>query len=659
MLEYVSKEAFAAALDVAKTYFKGRIEKLDEKKGFTLEQDSLAPEVHNKVLSYFDNFKIKTEIDLDYMESMRRIEKHIAYIRKWCGTVNFKELIRRKRLEDIYINLDTYLIPASRHVCAEEKTALQPLEEAVLSSSEHILILGGPGAGKTTAMKKLLHLFVVANAPAFRANAFPVLIRLKDVDYASRHHNYIANEIARLFNFSMVSEIGPGVDKLAPSFQRTVNDIRMDAFLSYVEKLAPLVVLDGFDEIPSNAARSAVLQEIRAIADRPAGVRIIITCRTGEISWISEDFAEFEIAPLSWSQIEEFALKWLQEPAKCKNFINEIRESPFADVAIKPLTLAQLCALYERSGKIPEKPKTVYKRVVRLLLQEWDEQRGVNRKSGYSQFDVEEKQEFLSHLAYYFSVQLRKYTVTRDDLISAYSVIRRRFRLPEKECMVVVREIESHTGLFIQSGFETFEYSHKSLQEYLAAEYIVKMGKVLTSRELLPSIVSELAIAVSISSDSTNYLSQIVAQSFIGKDFPSVFYASFLNRLFSEKPEFGDSGDAHFLIVLLFSLWFCNGKLPRHQDLWSNQARFAFEGLNAKTLIDIREFFDHEVWKRLSGDLLDYFERKDYLIDGKKIVALEGGRYNYPHHIANYLVLPGTFVEDTLGGFQPASSRRQ
>ncbi len=46
-------------------------------------------------------------------------------------------------------------------------------------------------------------------------------------------------------------------------------------------------------------------------------------------------------------------------------FTEQIKKSPFADTAIRPLTIAHLCAIFERAGRIPDKPKTFYRKIVR------------------------------------------------------------------------------------------------------------------------------------------------------------------------------------------------------------------------------------------------------------------------------------------------------
>jgi predicted NACHT family NTPase len=69
-------------------------------------------------------------------------------------------------------------------------------------------------------------------------------------------------------------------------------------------------------------------------------------------------------------------MKWIRDQSAAERFLVELSKSPYADTAMKPLLLAHLCAIYERIGAIPEQPKVVYRKIVALLLEEWDQERG-------------------------------------------------------------------------------------------------------------------------------------------------------------------------------------------------------------------------------------------------------------------------------------------
>ena len=89
-----------------------------------------------------------------------------------------------------------------------------------------------------------------------------------------------------------------------------------------------------------------------------------------------EGFTAVEVAPLSATQVRDIASRWLPQP---EEFLEALAALPYRDVADRPLLLRQLLLLYKRYGFLPEQPAQVYKRVIRLLLEEWDAQRHVVR----------------------------------------------------------------------------------------------------------------------------------------------------------------------------------------------------------------------------------------------------------------------------------------
>lgn len=104
---------------------------------------------------------------------------------------------------------------------------------------------------------------------------------------------------------------------------------------------------------------------------------MIITSRSGEFQYSLNNTFEYEIKSLNNYQIESFIKKWLNNKKMASDMIKQLAKSPYSDTAIRPLTLAHLCAIYERNLKIPNKPKTLYRKIVNLLLEDWDLQRNV------------------------------------------------------------------------------------------------------------------------------------------------------------------------------------------------------------------------------------------------------------------------------------------
>ena len=217
--------------------------------------------------------------------------------------------------------------------------------------------------------------------------------------------------------------------------------------------------------------------------------------------------------------------------------LEELEKSPYSDTALRPLNLAHLCALFERNGEIPRKPKTVYRKIVNLLIEEWDEQRNIKRESKFSQFTLDRKFDFLCHLSYYLTAKLVKVFFTTELLKKCYEDICYKYELPSKEVSLVINELESFTGLFIKSGYDRFEFSHKSLQEYLAGEYLVKTNLLLVRKQFILEMPNELAVAISLSSNPSLFLATVLFElKQLGTS--SNFAFPLFERLLLEKPDF-------------------------------------------------------------------------------------------------------------------------
>ena len=262
----------------------------------------------------------------------------------------------------------------------------------------------------------------------------------------------------------------------------------------------------------------------------------------------------FEICALGPEQIADFSRKWLGDEKKAVSFLDQVGRSPFADSAIKPLTLAHLCAVFERVGSIPEKPKTVYRKILHLLLEDWDEQRSVKRKSRYSSFESDRKYEFLANLAYHLTVDCRSVVFSSRDIAGIYRKISQDFGLPKYEGAEVAKELESHTGLFVQCGFSEFEFAHKSLQEFLAAEFLVRLPSIPHDHQVLEKLPNELAIATTISSNPSLYLSELVLRRFLQFEMPESFLPTYVTRLLQERPDFKSEQTVIFALLALYSM---------------------------------------------------------------------------------------------------------
>ena len=492
------------------------------------------------------NEKLYGEIYIKYENAVESVEKHIAEIQRWANAIKFSDLTEKRTLNSIYIHLDTYLLPVKRHFTSQEKDNTLPLENAVLEGEEHCVLLGQPGAGKTTSLKKICN--VIIEDQNDEKYSCPILLRFRHLESVTSTTiiDHILEIIPIQFDFSGNKD---------SNYNSDIIKIKEETIISFLNSINPIIILDGFDELKDAKSKEIILSQLILLTRKLTKCKIVLSCRTGEFNYELEHTKTFEIAPLTNTQIELFVRKWLNDEIKAQDFLIKVRNSPFSDTSIKPLSLAHLCAIYQRIGNIPEQPKTIYRKVVNLLIEEWDEQRLIVRESTFKDFQTDQKFEFLTHLSYFLTVEFKSSTFSVTQLEQGYKKICEYHGLPENKVSVVVKELESHTGLFIESGYEKFEFVHKSIQEFLTADYLVKLPSLNSVKKNFELLGAELAIAVSISSNSSLYFIELVLNYLNNREYSSSFYQSFISRIVSENPSFRQEELVSVTALVLISNW--------------------------------------------------------------------------------------------------------
>lgn len=112
------------------------------------------------------------------------IFRHVEVIKRWATFAAFADLDCHKSISQIYVEIDTYLVPLRRHAAPVEKNNVRPLLQALTEAREHIIVTGGAGAGKTTALKKIC-LDYFSKGKALLNYNFPILIQLRDLSESS------------------------------------------------------------------------------------------------------------------------------------------------------------------------------------------------------------------------------------------------------------------------------------------------------------------------------------------------------------------------------------------------------------------------------------------------------------------------------------------
>lgn len=497
------------------------------------------------------------------------LSRHLKFASSWSSQYNFLGLSTPKdaKLETIPLRLTN--VPRRYRGMAQRESAPEVEEDAFLQSREPVILLGDPGAGKTTTLKRIcLHLMREDLSAGELEFQVPLVVILRDLGI----HQSIIPYLAEALHIPLERVEDPKTKTL--SFEIFGFDA-IEKIAELLDSLAAVLVVDGLDELFSGQ-RTVIERELRLLGAYCRVSKIIASCRSGDYNRPIEGFSVYEILPLSRSEIEGIAQSWLPDPTL---FLEHLDKKPYRDIVDRPLLLSFLIFLFKNEGQLPPRPSLIYRKVVYRLLRDWDEERGITRGSAYANFDTDIKIDFLSEFSYLLTYKLKSRGFSEEDVMAILGEIGESYDLPIADYTDVLREIETHTGIVVAAGFNRFEFAHLSVQEFLCANFIVRSPIPSLLKTYLAEYPAPVAVACALSSQPDQFLDQMLRRHLIekfknpedffhslenenqlsldlfGADTSNTLY-SFLSRLELEQPVFRGSRYLGEAILLIHAFYY-------------------------------------------------------------------------------------------------------
>lgn len=423
-------------------------------------------------------------------------------------------------------------------------------EDHLFTTNQNILLLGDPGSGKTTTLKRLTQRLILGELET-NLSIIPLVIRFRDLATEESLTAAIARRLGLAVTRRQALEVegdwNPAhTPKRPPSAEFWIGDIRaIEAIVGFFSENRALLILDGLDEY--NGDRSLIHKEINQLVSSSEALRVLLTSRVGDYVGGLVGFSIFQICPLSSAEIRGLASLYISDS---ETFLTALSKAPYKDLADRPLFLMQLILIYGQFGEFPYQPVEIYPIVVDLVLRDWDLDQNVSRRSQYAGFTAQRKSKFLAALSYNLLIKRRNKTFTSRDLESVYATIHRKFALPSDEAQQVAKEIESHSGLIVSVALGRFEFCHLSLQEYLAADYLSRETRGTNIHSYLKDYPAVVAVSVALSSDPGDTLASLVLAGHF-TDAGVIF--AFLSRIVIEFPIFEASRILGAAFIELFA----------------------------------------------------------------------------------------------------------
>lgn len=395
-------------------------------------------------------------------------QKYRDHVRASCGTTtllgNPKQIDLSKVFTDVFVydklaayrrlELDVKGIKSETHF--EELLGAKRLPLlTVAAAAKRLYVLGKPGAGKSTFLRKL-----VLEACDGKIDRTPIFVGLRAwTDSGLPLMEYMQRE------FSICAF--PDAEK----FLRRL-----------LENGKALVLFDGLDEVnKENEGRGRAISVLADFSRQYVECNIVVTCRVAATDYSFAQFRYVEIADFTAHQKLEFAKKWYEDHPKNQAAFLKGWNSPdsdrFRDLARTPLLLALLCLAFDETLQFPTRRVELYQEAFNALLRRWDSSRGISRDSLYKHLSHIRREQLLSRLAarmffkgVFLIPQFTLVNHIREHLLEFPQDVRAEAWDPE----VIVQSIAEQHGLLVERLAGTYAFSHLTFQEYLTAKHIVE-----------------------------------------------------------------------------------------------------------------------------------------------------------------------------------------
>jgi predicted NACHT family NTPase len=334
------------------------------------------------------------------------------------------------------------------------------------------MVLGKPGAGKTTFLK---HIAIECNRGKFQANRIPIFIPLK----------IFAEDARGAGDFGLLQYIHQEFASCGIGERSVTEEV--------LSQGRGLILLDGLDEVPEEDS-DEVVRQLRWFTRKYFKNQFIITCRIAAFKYRFKDegFTDVEVADFNDKQIEEFAKNWFVAFAKdnrekglalaCEFIekLNRPENQQIRELAVTPILLNLTCLVFQVRADFPSKRSKLYEQGLDILLRRWDEAKGIQRDEVYRDLDVEHKKELLSQVAAitfergdYFFEKDKIQRCIADYLRTLPNAITDRATL-QRDSEAVLKSIEAQHGLLVERARGIYSFSHLTFQEYFTARYFVE-----------------------------------------------------------------------------------------------------------------------------------------------------------------------------------------
>ena len=300
------------------------------------------------------------------------------------------------------------------------------VDEEDILKPRNIILEGEPGIGKSTVCERLAYQWAKGKSDVVRVPDFKLVLLIKVCDILKEDEN-IHDYLKR---------------KLLTNYYRDV-----------LNNMEVLILLDGYDELSGNS--DVVLSLLKKLYFPAATV--IVTSRLNRMPY--QDFScGFTLCGLSDSNIDEFLKKTSTSKFNSNTLKLDLKAYPVGSLLATPLFLWCFLVLGEAFYGCEQKPcgKTEFFTRIQAAI----------TKKAMRRYEVNES-DFNKALDIIQSLAYESLCLDRSYLTNALTFLTANLGFV-KRCSTASKDSSVNTP--------TYTFTHKSIQEFLAAQYIVRQG---------------------------------------------------------------------------------------------------------------------------------------------------------------------------------------
>ena len=342
----------------------------------------------------------------------------------------------------------------------------------VANDEQYLMVLGGPGVGKSTFLRKVGLEALKGKEGNFAYECTPVFLELKKFT-----EDLVDIKVLIAKEFEICGYPYPA--------EMTEMALKLGILL---------ILLDGLDEVP-DANVDNVVHKVQDFVNQYRQNRFIISSRRAMNIGASTQFTNVEVADFDDSQIKRYIYNWFTSMSNlstrqhdgeirtadlCWGTLNAWEHQVTKELVRNPLLLTFLCLVYGKTHNFPQNRATLYEKALNIFLEKWPDEKHVSRDSSVSQYlNIWDEERLLSEIAAKNFEKDRLFFKEKElvDQIQEFCE-RNSITLSRVDARKVLESITVEQGFFVERLNGVYSFLHLTFQEYLTANYFVSTQSI-------------------------------------------------------------------------------------------------------------------------------------------------------------------------------------